>query len=183
MPELYDEGRASATPLYDWQSDPTWGATVERRAVGSPQAARHGEGCECPRCPGWYVARERARVPSYSTAPPEQRPRPLVDQVIPVCCLLAMVAVCGLVLVPVVVPVLARLCELRARAGHTKTEVVSMDAELLGIESSADEHIASVKFDGTLRVDGQVERVSEVWNLSKPVRGGGWVLAGIQQLA
>jgi predicted lipid-binding transport protein (Tim44 family) len=73
--------------------------------------------------------------------------------------------------------------ELRARAGHSKTEVVSMDAELLGIESSADEHIASVKFDGTLRVDDQIERVSEVWNLSKPVRGGGWVLAGIQQLA
>lgn len=73
--------------------------------------------------------------------------------------------------------------ELRARAGHSRTEVVSIDAELLGIESSADEHVASVKFDGTLRVDGQIERVSEVWNLSKPVRGGGWVLAGIQQLA
>jgi predicted lipid-binding transport protein (Tim44 family) len=73
--------------------------------------------------------------------------------------------------------------ELRARAGHSKTEVVAIDAELLGIESSADEHVASVKFDGTLRVDGQIERVSEVWNLTKPVRGGGWVLAGIQQLA
>jgi predicted lipid-binding transport protein (Tim44 family) len=73
--------------------------------------------------------------------------------------------------------------ELRARAGQSKTEVVSMDAELLGIESTADEHIASVKFDGTLRVDGEVERVSEVWNLSKPVSGGGWLLAGIQQLA
>lgn len=72
--------------------------------------------------------------------------------------------------------------ELRARAGRSKTEIVSIDAELLGIESSADEHIASVKFDGTLRVDGEVERVSEVWNLSKSVRGGGWVLAGIQQL-
>lgn len=73
--------------------------------------------------------------------------------------------------------------ELRARAGQSKTEVVSMDAELLGIESTADEHVASVKFDGTLRVDGEIERVSEVWNLSKPVSGGGWVLAGIQQLA
>jgi predicted lipid-binding transport protein (Tim44 family) len=73
--------------------------------------------------------------------------------------------------------------ELRARAGQSKTEVVSMDAELLGIESTANEHIASVKFDGTLRVDGEIERVSEVWNLSKPVSGGGWVLAGIQQLA
>jgi predicted lipid-binding transport protein (Tim44 family) len=72
--------------------------------------------------------------------------------------------------------------ELRARAGQSKTEVVSMDAELLGIESTAAEHIASVKFDGTLRVDGEIERVSEVWNLSKPVSGGGWLLAGIQQL-
>ena len=73
--------------------------------------------------------------------------------------------------------------ELRTRGGQSKTEVVTLDAELLGIESTADEHIASVKFDGTLKVDGEVERVSEVWNLSKPVRGGGWVLAGIQQLA
>lgn len=73
--------------------------------------------------------------------------------------------------------------ELRARSGKTATEVVALDAELLGIESTADEHIASVKFDGTLRVDGEIERVSEVWNLAKPVRGGGWVLAGIQQLS
>ena len=74
--------------------------------------------------------------------------------------------------------------ELRARAGHSRTEIVSLDAELLGIESSPTDHIASVKFDGTLKVDDGIERVSEVWNLSKPVNGaGGWVLAGIQQLA
>ena len=73
--------------------------------------------------------------------------------------------------------------ELRARGGKSTTEVVTIDADLLGIESTADEHIASVKFDGTLKVDGEIERVSEVWNLAKPVRGGGWVLAGIQQLA
>jgi predicted lipid-binding transport protein (Tim44 family) len=74
--------------------------------------------------------------------------------------------------------------ELRARAGHSKTEVVSIDAELLGIESTADEHLASVKFDGTLRVDGEIESVSEVWNLVKATNGrGGWLLAGIQQTA
>ena len=74
--------------------------------------------------------------------------------------------------------------EMHDRPDHTRTEVVSLDAELLGIESNADEHVASVKFDGTLRVDGEVERVSEVWNLTKPVSGqGGWVLAGIQQMA
>jgi predicted lipid-binding transport protein (Tim44 family) len=74
--------------------------------------------------------------------------------------------------------------ELRSRAGQSKTEVVAVDAELLGIESSADEFVASVKFDGTLRIDGEIERVSEVWNLVKPANGrGGWLLAGIQQLA
>ena len=74
--------------------------------------------------------------------------------------------------------------ELNARGGATKTDVVALDAELLGIESDAEEHVASVKFDGTLRVDGEIERVSEVWNLVKPVNGrGGWLLAGIQQMA
>ncbi|HSQ09059.1 MAG TPA: TIM44-like domain-containing protein [Burkholderiaceae bacterium] len=74
--------------------------------------------------------------------------------------------------------------ELRSRTGHSSTEVVALDAELLGIESNADEHIASVKFDGTLRIDGETESVSEVWNLVKPARGqGGWLLGGIQQMA
>jgi len=75
--------------------------------------------------------------------------------------------------------------ELRARAGgQSRTEVVAIDAELLGIESNADEHVASVKFDGTLRIDGEIETVSEVWNLVKPANGsGGWLLAGIQQMA
>ena len=35
--------------------------------------------------------------------------------------------------------------ELRTHAGHSSTEVVALDAELLGIESNADEHVASVK--------------------------------------
>ena len=72
--------------------------------------------------------------------------------------------------------------DLRARGGQSRTEVVALEAELLGIESGK-EHLASVKFDGTLRVNGEVERVSEVWNLSKPLDGrSGWVLAGIQQV-
>ncbi len=72
--------------------------------------------------------------------------------------------------------------DLRARGGPSKTEVVALEAKLLGIESGK-EHLASVKFDGTLRINGEVERVSEVWNLSKPLDGrSGWVLAGIQQV-
>ena len=74
--------------------------------------------------------------------------------------------------------------ELRARGAQTRTEVLTLDATLLGIESTAAEHIASVRFSGSLRVDGDIEQVDEVWNLSKPSDGSaGWLLAGIQQLS
>lgn len=66
-----------------------------------------------------------------------------------------------------------------------RTDVVTLDAELLGIETSAVEHIASVRFTGMIREDanGEAKPFDEVWNLVKPVDGGGgWVLAGIQQL-
>ena len=73
--------------------------------------------------------------------------------------------------------------ELRARAGASKTEIVALDARLLGIESSTAEHLASVRFTGSLRVDGALEPVDEAWNLVKPVDGKtGWLLAGIQQM-
>ena len=68
--------------------------------------------------------------------------------------------------------------------GHSRSEIVTLDAALLGIETGATEHLASVRFAGTLRVDGEIEQVEEVWNLAKPVNGStGWLLAGIQQLA
>ncbi|VVE86133.1 Tim44 domain-containing protein [Pandoraea bronchicola] len=66
-----------------------------------------------------------------------------------------------------------------------RTDVVQLDAELLGIEQSATEYMASVRFSGLIReAEGApAEPFNEVWNLTKPVAGsGGWVLAGIQQL-
>jgi predicted lipid-binding transport protein (Tim44 family) len=66
------------------------------------------------------------------------------------------------------------------------TDVVTIDAELLGIETSGSEYLASVKFYGTIKPapDALAEPFNEVWNLSKPVSGAtGWMLAGIQQLA
>lgn len=65
------------------------------------------------------------------------------------------------------------------------TDVVSIDGELLGIETIGDEYLASVKFTGLIKSapDAQAEPFAEVWNMSKPVSGStGWVLAGIQQL-
>jgi predicted lipid-binding transport protein (Tim44 family) len=66
------------------------------------------------------------------------------------------------------------------------TDVVSIDGELLGIETIGNEYLASVKFTGMIKpaADALAEPFNEVWNMSKPVSGStGWVLAGIQQLS
>jgi predicted lipid-binding transport protein (Tim44 family) len=71
-----------------------------------------------------------------------------------------------------------------ATANHT--DVVQLDAELLGMETVGVEYLVSVKFGGQIKESAQApaEPFSEVWNLSKPTDGtGGWVLAGIQQLS
>lgn len=65
------------------------------------------------------------------------------------------------------------------------TDVVSIDAQLLGIETTDRDYLASVQFNGMIRnaPNAPAEPFVEVWNLSKPLRGdGGWVLAGIQQI-
>ena len=68
-------------------------------------------------------------------------------------------------------------------AAPNKTEVVLLNAELLGIETVSDGHLASVRFSGMLRETPGAEafRFEEVWNLFKP-QTGGWLLAGIQQI-
>lgn len=66
------------------------------------------------------------------------------------------------------------------------TDVVQLNADLLGIETSGRDYLASVKFTGLIKEapDESAAEFAEVWNLSKPVAGqGGWVLAGIQQLS
>ncbi|MCL1886745.1 MAG: Tim44-like domain-containing protein [Betaproteobacteria bacterium] len=70
--------------------------------------------------------------------------------------------------------------------GLNVTDVVSLEAELLGIETIGDEYFTSVKFTGTIREDQNADLTSfsEVWNLTRPVSGKeGWVLAGVQQLS
>ena len=66
------------------------------------------------------------------------------------------------------------------------TDVVTIDGELLGIETIGNEYLASVKFTGMIKPapNAAAEPFAEVWNMSKPVSGStGWVLAGIQQLS
>jgi predicted lipid-binding transport protein (Tim44 family) len=76
--------------------------------------------------------------------------------------------------------------DLAARANvNNRTEVLTLEAELLGVEAASDVYLASVRFSGMIReqAEGSAESFVEVWNLTKPMNGqGGWVLAGIQQL-
>jgi len=64
-----------------------------------------------------------------------------------------------------------------------KTEVISLEAKLLGIEESVDGHLASVEFSGMIREDAgaQPEAFKEVWNMSlNKTTHSGWLVAGIQ---
>jgi predicted lipid-binding transport protein (Tim44 family) len=74
-------------------------------------------------------------------------------------------------------------------AGRTdttnQTDVVTIHAQLIGIETADAHYFCSVQFSGMIReqAGAPASDFSEIWNLSKPVEGpGGWVLAGISQL-
>ncbi len=65
-----------------------------------------------------------------------------------------------------------------------KTEVVMLEAQLLGIEEQADAYLASVEFNGMIREDASAgpSPFREVWNMTKSKQGGGWLVAGVQAL-
>ena len=79
--------------------------------------------------------------------------------------------------------------QLAEREAHTgmapnSTDVVMIEAHLLGIEELADEYLASVEFSGMIREDPSAgpSPFREVWNMTKPKSGGGWRVAGVQAL-
>ena len=66
-----------------------------------------------------------------------------------------------------------------------KTEVQSLNAQLLGIEELDDTYMASVEFSGVMVEDPSAGPTPfhEVWNMTKPRHGrGGWLVAGVQAL-
>ena len=76
--------------------------------------------------------------------------------------------------------------DLAGRTDSTnQTDVITLNARLLGIETSDGYYFCSVQFSGMIREQqgAPANDFSEIWNLSKPIEGpGGWVLAGISQL-
>ena len=69
--------------------------------------------------------------------------------------------------------------------GPNTTEVVMLEAQLLGIEDLGQGYMASVEFSGMIREDpaSGPNPFREVWNMSKPKTGqSGWLVAGVQAL-
>jgi len=71
-----------------------------------------------------------------------------------------------------------------AGAASRKTDVVTLDAEVLDVITEGNLYVVSVRFSGLIREQegGGLEPFSEIWHLQKPVSGrSGWLIAGIQQ--
>ena len=65
------------------------------------------------------------------------------------------------------------------------TDVVMLEAQLLGIEDLGDGYMASVEFSGMIREEPSAgpSPFREVWNMTKPKAGSsGWLVAGVQAL-
>jgi predicted lipid-binding transport protein (Tim44 family) len=66
-----------------------------------------------------------------------------------------------------------------------KTEVVSLQAQLLGIEELENDFLASIEFTGLIREDPSAgpSPFREIWNMGRPKQGQmGWLVAGVQAL-
>lgn len=80
----------------------------------------------------------------------------------------------------------AQLAEREKQSGDApnKTDVVMLEATLLGIEELATEYMASVEFSGMIREEPSASPAPfrEVWNMTKSKSSGGWLVAGVQAL-
>ena len=81
----------------------------------------------------------------------------------------------------------AQLAEREATANGqvNHTDVVMLDAHLLGIEDVGNHYMASVEFSGLIREEPSSGPTPfrEVWNMTKPKDGSlGWLVAGVQAL-
>jgi predicted lipid-binding transport protein (Tim44 family) len=81
----------------------------------------------------------------------------------------------------------AQLAEREVHTGGplNLTDVVMIEAQLLGIEDTGEDYMASVEFSGMIREDASAgpNPFREVWNMTKPKSGNsGWLVAGVQAL-
>lgn len=63
-----------------------------------------------------------------------------------------------------------------------KTEVLSLEAELLDVSKQADSIVASVRFTGSVKEnDDPIAQLDEIWHFRQFHNNGLWVVGGLQQ--
>jgi predicted lipid-binding transport protein (Tim44 family) len=64
-----------------------------------------------------------------------------------------------------------------------ETQVFGLEAQVLDVAEEGSHYVVSVRFTGSVRDEpgADTETLDEVWHLTKPRDGGGWMVAGIQQ--
>jgi predicted lipid-binding transport protein (Tim44 family) len=75
--------------------------------------------------------------------------------------------------------------ERQSGAAGSQSEVVMLEAKLLGVEELEREYLASVEFSGLIRDEPSAgpNPFREIWNITRPRSGGeGWLVAGVQAL-
>jgi predicted lipid-binding transport protein (Tim44 family) len=75
--------------------------------------------------------------------------------------------------------------EVISKGQSNKTDVVMLEAQLLGIEDLDSAYMASVEFSGMIREEESAgpSPFREVWNMTKPRDGStGWLVSGVQAL-
>ena len=75
--------------------------------------------------------------------------------------------------------------ERQSGAAGSQSEVVMLEAKLLGVEELEQEYLASVEFSGLIRDEPSAgpNPFREIWNITRPRSGGeGWLVAGVQAL-
>ncbi len=75
--------------------------------------------------------------------------------------------------------------ERQSVAGGNQSEVVKLDAKLLGVEELADDYLASVEFSGLIRDEPAAgpNPFRELWSITRPRNGGeSWLVAGVQAM-
>jgi predicted lipid-binding transport protein (Tim44 family) len=84
-------------------------------------------------------------------------------------------------------PALYREIEADVRAAGPavqKTDIVTLNGEVLDVTTEDGLYVVSVRFSGLIREEpgAEAQPFSEIWHLEKPVSGrSGWVVSGIQQ--
>ncbi|HAT8178525.1 TPA: DUF1517 domain-containing protein [Legionella pneumophila] len=62
-----------------------------------------------------------------------------------------------------------------------QTEVISLDAKLLDVSKQSFSTIASVQFTGTIKENGEISNLDEIWHFRQFDNRKEWVVGGIQQ--